>query len=286
MTASLCSGRRRVLARTGLVACLALACCTASGELVATPLRGDTRLVQFVYDADNTYLVLAKPKAVTHLQFAPNETIRSVAAGDSANWELTPTRDRRNLFLKPRFDGEETSMTVLTDQRAYQFVLRSTGEGRKWYQRVSWSYGNDLVRELQGEPLPAPTPEMRAAVREAEASPAAPAGGAATALGALRPETLRFQYEIRGDAPFKPQVVFDDGRFTYFKLPANLQELPALFAVVDGKDFSLVNFDLRGEYLVAQRLLEAAVLKLGSAEVRIEQVRPARRNPLGWQSQY
>ena len=93
-------------------------------ELIATPLTGDTRLVQFTYDEDNTFLVLAKPKAVTHLQFAADEMLQSVASGDTAQWELTPTKNRKNLFIKPKFEGIETSMTVITDKRTYQFVMR------------------------------------------------------------------------------------------------------------------------------------------------------------------
>jgi P-type conjugative transfer protein VirB9 len=263
----------------GLGACwLALAAASCRAELVPTPVRGDARLVQFVYDADNTYLVLGKPRAVTHLQFAANETIRSVAAGDTANWELTPTRDRKNLFVKPKFDGEETSMTVLTDLRAYQFVLRSTGEGRKWYQRVSWVYASELVLNVDGE---APAPPARAAAAGTR-EPQAAAATAVQLADGLQPESLRFNYAISGEAAFRPLVVFDDGRFTYFKLPAKVQELPALFAVIDGKEFSLVNFEIKGEYLVAQRLLEAAVLKLGRAEVRVTQVLAPKRSFLGF----
>jgi P-type conjugative transfer protein VirB9 len=247
----------------------------AGAELVATPLRGDSRLVQFVYDADNTYLVLAKPKAITHLQFAADEVIQSVAAGDTANWELTPTRNRKNLFVKPKFDEQETSMTVLTDQRTYQFVLRSTGDGKKWYQRINWLYGSELVVSIDPDPSPA---VAAAEMRPTSSSDMSRAGAALTGL---RPEALRFNYEVSGDAPFRPLVVFDDGRFTYLKLPANVQELPALFAVIEGKEYSLVNFEVKGEYLVAQRLLPTAVLKLGRAEVRVQQTAP-KRNFLGF----
>jgi hypothetical protein len=60
-----------------------------------------------------------------------------------------------------------------------------------------------------------------------------------------------------------------------------LQELPALFAVIEDKDYSLVNFEVKGDYLVAQRLLPLAVLKLGREEVRV--VKPApKRNFLGF----
>lgn len=278
-SASLPRRRLRALppARAGLLAAItamsALAAPIAVAEMVATPLRGDTRLVEFAYDPDNTFLLLAKPKAVTHIQFAPDESIQSVAAGDTVSWEFTPTRNRRNLFVKPRFENQETSLTVLTDKRSYQFVLRSTGEGRKWYQRVSWLYPSELVLTMEGAPDP-DSSSTAAGAQAATSAPTAPAGLV------VAPETLRFGYEIHGDAPFRPRVVFDDGRFTYFQLPPALQELPALFAVVDEQDYALVNFEIKGDYLVAQRLLPAAVLKLGRAEVRVSQ--PAsRRSVLG-----
>jgi hypothetical protein len=64
-------------------------------------------------------------------------------------------------------------------------------------------------------------------------------------------------------------------------MPAQLQELPALFAVIEGKDYSLVNFEVKGDYLVAQRLLPLAVLKLGREEVRVARPAP-RRNFFGF----
>ena len=73
----------RLLLATLLATFLAL---PAHAQLEPTPLRGDSRLVQFIFDPDNTYKVLAKPKAVTHLQFAADEMVQSVAAGDTANW--------------------------------------------------------------------------------------------------------------------------------------------------------------------------------------------------------
>lgn len=258
--------------RLALAALLASSAQLSSAEMVATPLRGDSRLVEFSYDQDNTYLVLAKPKAVTHIQFAADEVIQSVAAGDTANWEFTPTRNRKNLFVKPRFDDQETSLTVITDKRSYQFVLRSTGAGKKWYQRVSWIYSRDLVLTVEGEDPP----------EKAAPAPAAAATVAKQATdGEIEPSSLHFGYQISGDATFRPRVVFDDGKFTFFKMPTDLQELPALFAVIEDKDYSLVNFEVKGDYLVAQRLLPLAVLKLGREEVRVSKPAP-KRNFLGF----
>lgn len=249
----------------------------AQAELVATPLIGDSRLVQFNFDEDNTFLVLAKPKAVTHIQFAADETIQSVAAGDTAQWELSPTKNRKNIFIKPKYEGIETSMTILTDKRTYQFVLRSTGDGKKWYQRISWIYQSNMVLESdvqldQGQPSPS-TPQASVAGTASAGAPASVAHGG-DALDNLKPDALRFNYEITGDAPFKPTTVFDDGKFTYLRMPQDTQELPALFAVLEDSEFALVNYVIKGDYLVAQRLLSEAVLKLGKREIRITKTKP------------
>ena len=257
-----------------------LSAAPAHAELMATPLQGDSRLVQFNYDEDNTFLVLTKPKAVTHIQFAPDESVQSIAAGDTAQWELTPTKNRKNIFVKPRYEGLETSMTIITDKRTYQFVMKSTGDGKKWYQRVSWLYASSLVLEQDAvldeaaaeSAMPA-MPGMPAMPVTRPGSNATPVFGAvdqqaATGLG-IRPESLRFGYEIKGNAAFRPTNVFDDGKSTYLKMPSSLQELPALFTVIEGQDYSLVNYTVNGDYLVVQRLVTEAVLKLGKSEVRV-----------------
>lgn len=247
---------------TLLLAVASLAFASAShAELVATPLPGDTRLVQFEYDADNTYLLLARPKSVTHIEFGRDEQIVTLAGGDTKNWELTPTQNRRSLFVKPVYDQLETSMTVITDKRSYQFVLRSTGPGAKWYQRVTWRYGEMVMLDLKAA-------EDRA-VEDQKATAALERSKNAQNLGAgVDPSALRFGYQIEGDAPFRPTSVFDDGRFTWIRIPSGAQELPALFAVGDGGELMLVNYVVKGDYLVAQRVLEGGLLKLGKQDVR------------------
>ncbi len=81
-------------------------------------------------------------------------------------------------------------------------------------------------------------------------------------------ERLRFSYAIEGDAPFRPQMVFDDGKFTWIRLAPNVQELPALF-VLSGEEVELVNYTQRGDYLLINRLVPGLLLKLGKAEVKV-----------------
>lgn len=245
-----------------LAATTALTCAAAAhAELVATPLPGDSRLVQFEYDADNTFLLLARPKLVTHIEFGRDEQIVTVAGGDTKNWELTPTSNLRNLFVKPVSEQLETSMTVITNKRSYQFVLRSTGPGAKWYQRVTWRYGETILLDLKAA--------EEKAVEEHKAVAAVERARDAQTLGVgVDPASLRFGYQLTGEANFRPVSVFDDGKFTWIRIPAGSQELPALFATGTAGELMLVNYVVKGDYLVAQRVLEAGLLKLGKQEVR------------------
>jgi type IV secretion system protein VirB9 len=234
----------------------------AYAEMTATPLPGDSRLVQFEYDPDQTYLILSRPKAVTHVEFAADEKIMTVAGGDTKNWELTPTSNRKHLFIKPIYDGIESSMTIITDKRSYQFVLRSTGPGAKWYQRVTWRHGQTVLLDLAN-----PVIDVGKTNGKEDAEPIdqrQPPG--------VNPKSMSFGYQITGDADFKPVSIFDDGKFTWIKLPPGLQEMPALFAMADGDEFQLVNSIVDGEFLVAQRVIQAGVLKLGRAEVRFARI--------------
>ena len=259
--------------RRVLIACVSLvlgaAVLPAGAELVATPLQGDSRLVQFEYDPDNTYLILARPKSVTHLEFGSDERIATVAGGDTKNWELTPTANRHHLFIKPVYDSIETSMTVITDKRSYQFVLRSTGAGSKWYQRVTWRYGQTMLLDLRAE-----EERTKEAVKVEKA--AEKSREVQTLATNVRPENLRFGYVVTGDSAFRPVSIFDDGKMTWIRMPSNLNELPALFAASEGEELAVVNYVIKGDYMLAQRLMDTGILKLGKQEVRFGLPKPGR----------
>ena len=262
----------RKLPLAGLLA-LCLFGLPAQAELFATPLPGDTRLVQFEYDADNTFLILSRPKALTHIEFGADERIQTVAGGDTKHWELTPTQNRRHLFVKPVYEQMETSMTVITDKRTYQFVLRSTGPGAKWYQRVTWRYGEQMLLDMREA-------EEKAAEADKAARNADKERQDQTLAVGVNPKDLRFDYSIDGNAPFRPVSLFDDGKFTWIRMPSKLVELPALFGMTEAGELSIVNYVVQGDYMLAQRVMDRGVLKLGKQEVRFARVKQSA--PLGW----
>lgn len=257
-----------ICAFLGSVICMSQ---VAHAELTATPLPGDARLVEFEYDADNTFLVLARPKSVTHIEFGNDERVMTVAGGDTKNWELSPTQNKKHLFVKPIFEAIETSMTVITDKRTYQFVLRSTGPGAKWYQRITWRYGQTMLLDARAEE----EREFTARAKASEDKAKAVTPESQTLSTGIKPEALRFGYVIDGTAPFRPASVFDDGKFTWIRMPSDLTELPALFASVEGEELAVVNYVIKGQYILAQRLMDEGVLKLGKQEVRFSRKKPA-----------
>jgi type IV secretion system protein VirB9 len=232
----------------------------AHAELKATPLTGDARLVEFEYDEDNVFLVLGRPKRSVFVQFAKDETITYVSAGDTKDFDITVSKSKQFIEVKPRFEKVETNATVVTTKRQYHMVLRSTTDQGKWYARVSWKYPQSNLMDLTERP------EVGAASTDSVAVPLASDG---TVRAGVDLKKLNFDYTVEGTAEFAPLQVFDDGVFTFIRLKPGLQDFPALFAGTS-KELALVNYDVKGDYLVAQRVMKSAVLKLGKEEVLIK----------------
>jgi len=91
--------------------------------------------------------------------------------------------------------------------------------------------------------------------------------------------SLRFRYTIDGDTPpWRPLKAFDDGHKVYIEFPRGIGqgELPPLFVVsADGKSSDLVNYRMRGNHMIVDRLFAAAELRLGdgASERRVRIVR-------------
>ena len=78
---------------------------------------------------------------------------------------------------------------------------------------------------------------------------------------------LRFRYAITGDSPpWRPLRAFDDGRKVYIEMPTGIAEgeLPPLFVVGSTGGTELVNYRVRQNYYVVDRLFAEAELRMGS----------------------
>lgn len=189
------------------------------------------RILVQPYDSETPTEVTTLPGVPTDLQLAPHEQITGLAIGDTIQWRVEELPG--HLFIKPLRSGLFTAATLVTNQRVYPLLLRSTDPKGPWQLRVRWTVpSTNIIPEL-----------------------------------GLTPHSLNRHYTIKGQAEFRPHAVFDDGRFTWIDM-GQPQVLPALFMVgPDGPQ--LVNYLLHTHYFVVQRLMPRFLLKLGGTEVSV-----------------
>ena len=75
----------------------------------------------------------------------------------------------------------------------------------------------------------------------------------------------KFPFEsISGDENLKPEIVFHDKEFTYFKFDISdgFKKFPSIYRVVDGYD-NPVNFEIVDDYIVVKILHDSFTLRLG-----------------------
>lgn len=241
----------------------------------AQPVKGDTRLVVFNYDANLVYNILTQDGMMTHIELAPGETIQGFYLSDSTRWKHLVSKDKSRVFIKPSMPHIDNSATMVTTSRVYELRFRSGATGEPWYQRVRWA-GVDIefpgagvfegVSEFAKNPpiergaLPAMRFESAA---EFSTSRAHPAGSVP-----VQAEKLNFAYTIEGDASFRPHMVFDDGTFTWIQM-GDGPTLPALFMVNEKGGLEIVNYTVHGRFLKISQLVPGVVLRLDDKEVRI-----------------
>ena len=227
----------------------------------------------YPYTDGALYQVYASPGEITDIALQPGEALAGsgpIAAGDTARWIIGETESgagttrRIHVLLKPTRADLSTNLVIDTDRRTYHLELRATPS--TYMASVSWRYPEDELVALK--------------VANAAAQASAPVDQG------LDLAELQFRYAITGDRPpWRPLRAFDDGRKVYIEMPAGVAEgeLPPLFVVGANGGTELVNYRVRQNYYVVDRLFAAAELRMGSdkkqAIVRIARIdgAPARR---------
>ncbi len=213
----------------------------------------------YPYDQGQEPAVDCAPLRTTDLQLEPGETITDVASGDSERWLVTPASsgDPRNptphLAIKPTAGGISTNLTIYTTKHIYHLMLRSRG-GHEM-QQVAFYYPEELEHAMQD------ADHQAAKAREPESQP----DGAVASLASLDSGALNFSYQVSGPkVPWKPIRAFDDGTHTYIQMPPTTKssEAPALM-VAAGDGNEMVNYRVRGDYYVVDKLFDQAVLVSG-----------------------
>jgi len=234
----------------------------ANGAARVEPSRaGYFNAVQvYPYTEGALYQVYSAPGRVTDIMLQPGEQLVGagpVAAGDTVRWVIGDTvsgagpTSRIHILVKPVRADLQTNLVINTDRRTYHLELRAAQ--RTYMASVSWSYPQDELIALRRQ--------------NAEAEPAQPVA----ADPAATIEKLRFRYRIEGDRPaWRPVRAFDDGRQVFIEFPSGIGqgEMPPLWIIGSGGEAELVNYRVRGRFIVVDRLFGGAELRLGGERQR------------------
>jgi type IV secretion system protein VirB9 len=261
----------RMMLLSAVSASAVLAAGLASAELA------DPRLREVTYDPAAVVTVPVKRGVVTLVVLDAGEVITDVAAGlggdcskPDAAWCIAAQSGGRNLFVKAKSTADAANnLAVVTDRRthAFRFVVLADNDPRL-----------PVYRLVVKAPTAPPTPTARLIAREAMplptlsavAPPPSPQELVAERLQS-KPQVLNSNYSIaEGSASVDivPTLVFDDGRFTYFRFPGN-REVPAVFGVLGDGSETIVNSRMEDDLLVVDRVSRRLMLRAGLAVVGV-----------------
>ncbi|PAK12569.1 type IV secretion system protein VirB9 [Burkholderia ubonensis] len=236
---------------------IALASLLLVGDARAVDLpgwNGDSRVRQVIYRADEVVRVEAQRGFATHIALGSHEHIQVVAPGDRDGWQVVANKGDHDVYLKPQLAAHDSNLEIRTDRHSYSFDLvvlplkSKFGNDRVMY-RVTFVYPDKLAKRASGESdveLVAKRLAQPAAVRNA-----------------------RYSMQVMPNSDdIAPTAAWDDGRFTYLRIPNN-RRMPAIFRVADDGTESVVDKHIDGDTIVVHEVAKRFVLRLAREVVGI-----------------
>jgi type IV secretion system protein VirB9 len=217
----------------------------------------------YSYNPTGLYEIFCHEGYLTDIQLQPGEDIQYIGGGDTVRWTVdratsgSGENKRWHIYVKPLADRVTTNFMITTDRRSYQIRAKATGD---FYNPiVGWTYPLDekaaFLREKEEQ------------IRKEEEQ----------VTQAVSPEKMNFRYKVEektgfwgtgGKYPWTPKMVFDDGLKTYIQMGEgmNATEAPALFVKDDAGNLMLVNYRVKKNYYIVDRLFSQAELRNGMEE--------------------
>ena len=227
----------------------------ANGAARVQPTRaGYINAIQvYPFSEGALYQLYAAPGEITDIALETGEQLVGagpVAAGDTVRWIIGDTESgagagkRVHILVKPTRPDLFTNLVINTDRRTYHLELRS--DEKTYMASVSWAYAQDQLIALRQQ--------------DSAADAVAPI---ATGVDI---NALNFRYRIEGSpAAWRPLRAFDDGRQVFIEFPSGIAqgEMPPLWVIGPDGGADLVNYRVRGNHMIVDRLFAAAELRLG-----------------------
>ncbi|MFL6451542.1 MAG: P-type conjugative transfer protein TrbG [Bryobacteraceae bacterium] len=223
------------------------------------PLAGQDGRVLYSYGAGLPTVVCA-PLRVCIIELQSGEKLDGEPhIGDSVRWNVSPAMFGHGnsattlIVLKPQISGLDTNLLITTDRRAYYLRLLSKPED--YVARVAFAYPADE--------------DSSKWQKQIENQQAQDRKNTISELPNKSLAALFFDYRVKGkNEAIKPVRVFDDGEKTFIQISRETQTREAPVLVVlerDGKE-EMVNYRVKGDMYIVDRLFDRAELILGTGK--------------------
>jgi type IV secretion system protein VirB9 len=200
---------KRLLAMTLLFAL------PANAQVYPQPGEGDPRIQTVQYDPAQIIRLSVSPGLQTLVELAPGENIQTIGVGDSAAWQVSPSKRGDIFFVKNVSASVMTNMSVVTAARVYNFELLPSG-----------GYGQPSAFHIRV---------------------VYPAKSNGSATIEMKPS---YEYRLSGAKVIRPSSVYQQGLRTILEWPEDAP-LPGIFAMENGNE-SLVNGEMQdGRFVIA-----------------------------------
>ena len=221
--------------------------------------RGKDGKVTFLFGATMPRVVTA-PLRTTDIQLQPGEKIRDVQIGDTVRWMVSPSisgeapYEVSHVIVKPTDVGLRTNLTIFTNRRSYHLNLLS--RKNSYMPMIGFRYADEINAKW------ANYQNYMNKQKKAQSFNTTP-GSTPRNIS-----SLDFNYKISGSASWKPLRVYNDGVKTYIQMPKSMQfkEAPVLMVLDKHDNKQLVNYRLKGDRYIVDKIFDEAVLIVGVGE--------------------
>lgn len=218
---------------------------------------------EFDYDGNYQFPVFTRKLSMTTIILNNDEvmTTDDVFLSDSKSWEITgdiwpsPEGERQLIMIKPLSTGLETDMLVVTNKRLYKFILYSTSNDYQPMVRFRYPSERKFItsntKKVKAEKI-------------------------VTSYEETNMDLLSCNYKVyvpvfQKKTGWVPEMVYDDGSFTYIKLPEEVlqKEMPVLYE--NGRN--IVNYEFHPKdhnLIIVNKLIEKLTLRLGKRKITIK----------------
>ena len=268
-----------------LISIIACTCSTTIAAVVPDPGELDSRVRFVTFKKDEVTVVNVRRGNVTRIVLAEDEKIAVAATGFSADcskdeleWCVRADAGSNQIWIKPKDHASFNNLELKTDKRDYSFefkVLPNVDSKHNKKNPAPLVKEEDpMFRIIFRYPVQMPMMSDIAAFNTAKLQAKEQDREKAVfdeRLATAKPVPRNWKYSmqvLKGSDDIPPSMIFDDGRFTYFRFPAN-REVPSLFYISPNNEEARINYHMEDDLAVVQRMGQRFVLRLGQSVVGV-----------------